>query len=404
MTTDESTFKCPLWVKVFGKPLKYLDKKYTRHVRNIDEISALTFIGQLTRTSNMDSHKHGKISKAAWLIPDFDPRRMYAGVYSALRFMATLERNGTSNTVILYGNRGADAQLFSKKIKEHFGVSVKVLLFEEDNLPDVDAAFATFWTSAYIVHKYKQANRHIYFVQDYEPEFGPANAQARLAHESYTLPMDFVVHGIGLANFMKSHLGLHQHTLPFCVEKNIYYPPKELQPETPFRVFFYGRPNVDRNDFALGVSSLLKAKSLIPDLEVYCAGENFNPKTYSLNRRWWHNLGMLTRAQAADIYRRCHVTLAFGFTKATPMVALEAMACGSLLVTNPNGYEEWITGNGKTGLSVAPTPDNIAVALREIRHNWSEYQGIARVGQRLAVSWDWDEEATRVIRELQGEE
>jgi len=401
---DSLRVRTPFWFRRLGKLLKYVDKNYTRHVRNIDEINELLTIGEYDPHSGCTPPiVHRTINTTSWVIPAFDPDHMYAGVYSALRFMSALERKGKTNNLILYGNPAIDKLSFSKKISSTVGVTPRIFLLEMDSLPAVDVAFATFWSSAYIVRRYKKAARHIYFVQDYEPDFYPANALSRLAHESYTQPMDYVVHGIGLANYMKDRFNRHQHTLPFAVERDVYQPPEEPPAGKPFKVFFYGRPRVDRNDFALGVASLLKAKQLIPDMEVYCAGERFNPKIYGLSPEWWHNWGMLTRRETARIYRGCNVALVFGFTRATPMVALEAMACGCLLVTNRNDYEDWITQGGRTAVAVSPNPVTLAKTLKVISENWDEYLKVAKKGQILATSWDWNLEASRVIAELEGE-
>ncbi|MEM0272843.1 MAG: glycosyltransferase family 4 protein [Thermoprotei archaeon] len=400
-TLQESNY--PLWVRLFGKLLKYVDKEYTRHIRNIDEIKALENLG-IGERGTPQPIIHGKIETAAWIIPAFDPEKMYAGVYTALRFMALMERKSIHNTLILYGDPKIETERVRDKIFQRFKITPKVIHIERDVLPEVDAAFATFWSSAYILQGYVKAKRHIYFIQDYEPEFGPANAMAALAHETYRLPMDHVVHGLSLARYLKERFNDHQHVIPYSVEPEIYYPPKVPPADKPFRVFFYGRPHVDRNDFALGAASLKKAKQLIPDLEVYCAGEPFNQKIYGLNKQWWHNMGLLTREQTAELYRRCHIVLAFGFTKNMPMVAIEAMACGCLLITNANGYEEWITNKGETGVAVTPTPSNIAKTLLDVKNNWGEYAKVARMGQKHAASWNWDQESQRVLWELESEE
>lgn len=384
--------------RLLTKSVNYLYKKVSFESQLIDEVNMFSeFTSPLNYVPT--EIKQNKISSAAWFIPGYAFDRVYGGAYVVARFVHDMIAKGVDTYIVLYSGSKREAISAKKYFEREFDVAPNILLFGKDNLPTVDAAFAMNWESAYIVNNYNKASRHIYFVLEYDPGFYAASAVGRLAHESYRLPMEFVVYGIGLAEYIKREFGIKCHVMPITVDKSLFYPTGRLE-DKPFKVFFYARPHRVRNGFTLGVSALKLAKKLIPDLEVYSAGEDLNLKTFGLSSEWWHNLGYLHYKSTPQVYRSCHVSLVFCFTRATSIVALETMACGSLLITNQSEFDFWLTNGDTTALSLPPFPISIANKLHEIQRNLSLYSQIAQRGQILASTWEWRREADRVLSEL----
>ncbi|PSN85595.1 hypothetical protein B9Q03_12210 [Candidatus Marsarchaeota G2 archaeon OSP_D] len=389
----------PLLTRLLTKPINYLYKKFSFESELIDELNMIDDLPSLSGYESVQTDGQ-RIASSAWIVPSYAFDRVYGGAYVVARFMCELMKRGVETKLILYSDPNVDTKGVEEYFVKTFGVSPGILVYGRHDLPAVDAVFAMNWESAYMALRYRNTRRRIYFVLEYDPGFYQAGAISAIAHESYRLPLELVVYGIGLARYIEREFAVKCHVIPITVDSSVFHPPSHELKSPPFNVFFYARPRRARNGFSLGVAALRLAKQLIPELHVYSAGEEFNPKMFGLDTSWWHNLGYLGREKTAEVYKSCHASLVFCFTRATSIVALEAMACGSLLVTNRSELDSWLTNDGATAISLPPHPNTVAEKLHEIWENYPTYREVARRGQKHASHWEWNTEVDRVLREL----
>jgi len=115
-----------------------------------------------------------------------------------------------------------------------------------DALPYADISIATHWPSAYLLLKFNKTKGKFYFMQDYEPLFYPAGTLYALAESTYRFGFYGITNTPGLYDiYTRDYNGVAEYFMP-SVDKEIFYPSKreasKPSPESPFTIFFYGRP------------------------------------------------------------------------------------------------------------------------------------------------------------------
>jgi glycosyltransferase involved in cell wall biosynthesis len=264
-------------------------------------------------------------------------------------------------------------------------------------LPEVDAAIATLWSSAYPLLRLQSARAKFYFVQDNEPQFYAASAAWGLAEETYRFGYPGIVNTPGLAEVYSSYGNPAVSFVP-AVDLDRYHPSAEARdPTAPVRVFFYARPGTPRNAFGLGLVALGKLKELHGDrVEIVCAGENWNPAQFGFADRI-RNLGVLGSLEdVAALYRSCDIGLVFMYTKHPSYQPFEFMASGMATVSNFNSATTWLLRDGENCLLTAPLPTATAEALSRLVTDDALRRRITDAGLEQVRGVRWDEQIERV--------
>ncbi len=347
--------------------------------------------------------RRGRLERITWFVPYF--RHPYGGVHTILRFGHQLRtRYGVQSQYVIYDNPHASAQEMDGRARVIYDMppeSFRVLRTQEEmsTLPECDLAIATFWRSAYLVLKHPRARAGAYFVQDFEPLFYPAGTLYGLAEQSYRLGLYGLFNTRGLYEYVTSHYPMTGTWFEPTVESELFYARRPAR-TGPVRIFFYGRPSVDRNAFDLGLAVLRQLKRELGEaVEILTAGELWNPEDYGV-RGLIRNLGVLPYEKTADLYREVDVGLCFMFTKHPSYLPLEMMACGVTVVTNDNPANEWLLKHEQNCLLAEPTYSCVLAQLRRAVGDASLRSRIgAAAAQRMQAS-TWEQQVDRVYEAL----
>jgi glycosyltransferase involved in cell wall biosynthesis len=332
-----------------------------------------------------------------WFLPFFH-HVYFGGTHTLLRFAEHFARVHSVETHFhCYDSADHLVAQLSRKVKAAFPAltdarftSAAVPLSE---LPDSDAAIATLWSSAYPVMQLRNTRAKFYFVQDNEPQFYPAGAASGLAEETYRFGFPGLVNTPGLAEVYRSYGNPAAAFVP-AVDVERYYPSTEPRnPQTPVRVFFYGRANTSRNSFGLGIASLERLKRAHGDrVEIVCAGDDWNPGQFGLHGKI-RNLGVLgSLDEVAALYRSCDIGLVFMQTKHPSYQPFEFMASGMATVSNINPATAWLLRDGENCLLTPPLPTPTAERLGRLVSDPQLRGRIAAAGTELVRRYRWDEQ------------
>lgn len=346
-----------------------------------------------------------RFDSALWFIPHFS-HITYGGIYTVFRFVEAFSVRGLSTTVVIYSDRYKDCESIGRDIASHFPTlsGLEIVGFDPnvqsvDMLPERSIAFATLWTSAYLLLAYNQAARKYYFIQDYEPAFFAAGPHYALAESTYRFGFGGIVNTPGLFRALEERYGLEGVSFVPAVDARYYYadPSQTLNCDNK-RVFFYARPNASRNAFELGV---LTIKDLLrrhgDSIEVVTAGSGWDERDYGLEGRI-RNLGLLmTPQEVGDLYRSCDIGFVFMLSKHPSYQPFEFMACGMATVSNRNEDNLWFLEDGKNCLLAEPSPSAMAEKITQLIEDEDLRRAIATAGQR-AVESDWEPQIDRVWR------
>ncbi|AKQ65364.1 Glycosyl transferase, group 2 family protein [Myxococcus hansupus] len=345
----------------------------------------------------------GRVETATWFVPAFG--HVYAGIHTIFRFADLMQRrHGVRSDFVIYdqpNTRPGDIEARVASICPSAVGAVRVLRRPEDvaELPAVDLALATAWTSAYRVLHHPRAGVRGYFVQDYEPLFHAAGTPSALAEQTYGLGFYGIFNTPGLYEHVVGLHGMDGVWFEPAVDATVFHarrPPRQ----GPVRVFFYGRPGNERNGFELGLAALARLKrELGPAVEVLAAGAEWDPEAYGV-RGLVTNLGMLPAERTAALYRECDVGLCFMFTRHPSYLPLEMMACGVTVVTNDNPTNRWLLTHGENCLLAEPTPSGVLARLRDAVSDGALRSRIGANAAARVRRTTWEAEVDRVMASL----
>ena len=336
-----------------------------------------------------------------WFLPYFQ-YAFYGGIHTILRFASgLLERHGVRSNFIIYDRPGASASEMKARLVEAFpalaAMPLVVLGAATDPVPDSDASVATFWTSAFVVMKNRNTKRKFYFVQDYEPL-----SRSALAEATYRFGMPAIVNTPGLRDVIEREFRLPAVAFTPATDPEIFHPPPRPRPRTPFRVFFYGRPETERNAFEIGLSALRRFQARNGDaVEVLVAGSSI-PEAIRASAPGIRFMGLLPYRDTGDLYRSCHAGLALMLTRHPSYLPFELMSCAAVPVVNVNPANTWLLQHQKNALMVEPSPSLLSDALQSLAEGHDFRERLSQEGARLVRSFTWDDQIDRVLRFMNG--
>jgi GT2 family glycosyltransferase/glycosyltransferase involved in cell wall biosynthesis len=378
----------------------------------VEHLDALDFTPEEARASRESApaalaalRSRGKVETATWFVPAFG--HVFAGVHTLFRFADLMHRrHGVRSDFIVYDKPGASPGDFESRAATVFpGASGHFRVLsgpaELAELPAVDLAIATYWTSAYQVLRHPRAAVRGYFVQDYEPMFFAAGTQWALAEQTYTLGFQGIFNTPGLRDYVKAQHGMDGFAFEPAVDGALFHA-RRPERKGPVRVFFYGRPGNERNGFELGLAALARLKrELGPAVEVVTAGAEWHPESYGV-RGLVTNLGVLPAERTAALYRECDVGLCFMFTRHPSYLPLEMMASGMTVVTNDNPANHWLLRDGENCLLTAPTPGSVLATLRRAVGDAALRQRLGTAAAERVRRTTWEAQVDRMMEHLLG--
>ncbi len=338
-----------------------------------------------------------RIRSVLWVMPDFKSVHN-GGPNTILRFADYLGRQGIRNTIlILNGHVHPSSVEAERAVAAVFGANANVRFIVNPSsyrrpaevLPDADVAIATIWQSAHYLLPYHRTKAKFYFIQDYERLFYPAGHGYALADLSYDLGFLGICNTPGLAWAIRA-----DHALSGCafvpgIDRHVFYPPPSRPADDYRRLFFYGRPDVPRNGYELGIAGMRLIQEAFPDVKISIAGHqgDYDDRAASLKAEF---LDYLPYEQTGELYRHCDMVLGFMFSPHPSYIPLQAMACGAIPICVRNPAITWAIRDGDNGVMAWPSPEGILAAYRSLRLNPARR---ARIRQRAlasapAKSWD----------------
>lgn len=339
--------------------------------------------------------KNRNIRTINWFVQSFG--QPYAGIFNILRFADHFQnRKQAENRIIIYDLPAADPDEFKTKITGFFpGLrDVKLIVARDSTLDDVpasDVAIATHWTSAFSVLKFKRTMGKFYFIQDYEPLFYPAGSLYGLAEATYRFGFHGIVNTPGLWEAVRNQLMAPSMYFMPAIDHQVFYPPLRREPGRPFSLFFYGRPEIDRNAFELGIAAIKLLKQKWGErLQVQVAGSPSSRVLRSCDGLV-HNLGFLPYAETGNLYRRCDAGLVFMLTRHPSYIPFELMGCGAVVVSNRNPANQWLLRDRENCLLCEPVPSQVAEAVGSLISSPGLAEKLASEGRSTVSGLSWEE-------------
>jgi glycosyltransferase involved in cell wall biosynthesis len=311
----------------------------------------------------------------AWIVP---PWGIGSGGHAVIfRLIAELERRGHSCAIFVFDPfrwNTRHAAALRQEIRDHFTPIKARVFIGLDDFDSADVAVATNWWTAYPVRDLPRCREKVYLVQDHEPSFYPASAEALWAEATYRMGYRCVAYTPWLADLLRDQYGLEVSELDCGTDLETYTfaGPKERESGL---VVVYARRETPRRAVELAFAGLATLIERRPGVRVVLYGSPL-PQTVPFPCR---NLGVVPPRDLAALYHRASVGVVFSLTNMS-LVTQEMMASGLPVVELDGENVRSVLGTpGDLARLAAATPDAIADGVEGILE---DPEGAARMAGR----------------------
>ncbi|SHN12593.1 glycosyltransferase family 4 protein [Roseibium suaedae] len=333
--------------------------------------------------------------RITWVIPDFMPGA--GGHMTIFRIARYLEEFGHEvNFLVQNPTEHKTGEAAKATINAHFQpFNGTVELFSEET-PHAqgDALIATDRFTCYPVEAMGGFIRKFYFVQDYEPAFYAAGAEALLSEATYHFDFDCLCAGEWLHKIMSEKYGRWSTSWPLAYDASVYNLGEgalEPAPRSGNRIALYARYVTSRRAVELAFLALEILHARGVQFEVDFFGWDLGNLT---TRYPFVDHGVLGSAELADLYRKATLGVVFSATNHS-LVNKEMMACGLPVVDLDLDTVRSIFPESTMAFA-RPTPEGIADTLEALLADADRRKGLQQGGLDFVKNLSWEKSARLV--------
>ncbi len=300
----------------------------------------------------------------------------------------------------------SDFFCFGKKQKSHFdGVNVKQHVIEkyrpiiETDFPDSDVIIATWWETAEWLEKMdKKKGQKVYFIQGHEVfDYIPKHR----AIATYKSKMHKITISKWLKSILEVEYGSDNVDLVYnAIDKNSFYFKNREKQIVPTIGFLISDSYIKGVDVALRVVDNLK--KLHPNIKVLTFGSSIS-ENLKLDARCVSFKLLPTQSEIRELYSSCDVWLASTRSEGFNLTAMEAMACGTPVVSTKTGWPNEVINDYQNGVladidDLEALTNGVAWLLAQDYHAW---KAISKAATVATEAYSWDSSALRFEEILQ---
>ena len=234
-----------------------------------------------------------------------------------------------------------------------------------------------------------QAKSRAYLVQDHEPDFYGASAEAIVAAATYRRGLHCIAASPWLADLLRARYGASASPFDLAVDHSIYRPLPEPRREDV--VVFYARAGTPRRAVPLGLLALEELSRRRPTVEIALFGEARPIKVPFRHR----HLGVLSSHELAELYSRSAVGVAFSLTNPS-LVCLEMMACGLPCVELATDANTVTFGQPGPLRLAEPDPLAVCEAIEQLLDDREAREAASRRGLAFMQDRTWSRAGIQV--------
>ncbi len=256
-------------------------------------------------------------------------------------------------------------------------------------IPDADVFVATAWqTAEFAATLAEKAGRKFYFIQHHESLW---MRDQKTAEQTYQLPFQKIVISTWLSDLLREQYGQSAHILVTPVNNEVFYPAEKVW-NTPRRVCMLHH-DYDWKGFDDGIAAIRQTRAAGESVDLVAFGEKLEDPAPLFRKAGfefeYHYRP--TKEKLRDIYVSSDIYLCPSWHEGLGMPPMEAMACGSALVTTDTGGCRDYAINGETAL-VSPPKDATALSqnLLSLLRDEQLLFALAERGQKKILSMDWE--------------
>ncbi len=226
------------------------------------------------------------------------------------------------------------------------------------NWADSDVTIATYCLTAYAAYYLSDKTVPIYHMQHFEEISFPDKLQRLIVRNTYKLPLIKVANSIWLKNLIRKHFHDEPYLLNPGIDLNVfrsYKEPKEkYYDKKDWLVVSYFDETREWKGFgdAVKAVSIAREKLIRKNVNIKWKVYGLRPPTNRYDVEFEY-VGKIFGEELAALYSGADIVLLTSWYESFPLPPIEAMACGSLVITTRYGTEDYVA-NGVNGLVSPP--------------------------------------------------
>lgn len=271
-------------------------------------------------------------------------------------------------------------------------------------LPDADAHIAVFSYLGFAVHRHAQGMPFQFFMH-YEPLVREEGYKKKVMEESYLLPVPKIVNSTWLERTIKEKTGQDALGMVYpAIDHRIFRVRKEREPvdkKGTIKIV-----SLAKYKWWKGFPDALRAVDIVRKrgykIDFLAFGGQFDPATLpeDVRRIPFTFVGSKMNDDLAEFYSDADMLVSASYFESFPLPPIEAMACGTPVVTTPFGTEDYARDRETAMVVPAKRPEAMAEAIIELIENKNLYLKLAKAGPHEAKKFTWDAAAEQMERIL----
>lgn len=216
------------------------------------------------------------------------------------------------------------------------------------DMPEADIVIATWWETAEWVNTFKKNKGvKVYFIQGHE--IFP-HLPVERCHATYRLPMHKIVVARWLKEVMRTQYGDNSvDVVSNSVDKNQFFAPVRDKQSVPTLGFFYTLSPSKGMSMSLAGIEILRKK--FPHLRVICFASQYPNPAFPVPEGTEFTLSP-DQDRIKDLYSQCDVWITTSRSEGFNLMAMEAMACRTPIVSTRTGWPEEALKSGHNGMLI----------------------------------------------------
>jgi len=273
---------------------------------------------------------------------------------------------------------------------------MRVATFTEQDLPDADVIIASpAGTALDIARLSPLKGKKVYFIQHDE---GLYHVPRGVADESYALPLQKIVVSSWLEEILRETHGVYSTLLLNTVDRMQFHPVPEAEPNDGLLRVLLLYHTYAWKGTKEGIEIIEAIKKAHPNVRLMLFGSRKEKSDMPCDEYYYN----VPQEELAKIYSRADIFLCPSWDEGFGLPALEAMACGTAVVTYDNGGSRDFAFHEKTAL-VAPRRDThrLAEELTRLIEDQKLRERIAQGGYRFVMTMPtWEEQIIKLEKIL----
>jgi len=262
-----------------------------------------------------------------------------------------------------------------------------------NNWVDSDITIATHCKTAYAAYHLSEKTVPIYHMQHLEELFFEEYEDRLMARNTYFLPLIKISNSQWLKNMLQKQFDMSSNLLNPGINLDIFHPYQnpafKFIDKKEWTLVSFVDGNREWKGFDDAVQAVKIARETLSQQEIHLIWKiyGFEPKKSDIEMQYQ---GLVYGDELARLYSGADLVLLPSWYESFPLPPLEAMACGSLIITTRYGTEDYVI-HGENGLVCLPRkPEHMAKQLVYAINHPKKCIEMVEKGLQTAQEYNWD--------------